>query len=399
MIIRYDRMLEKGGEGEIILVNMGNKIRFLCSHCHREYPVETSDFCCQCGGPFDLNWIPRPFPVSSLQGRGTSIWRYRESLPIEKDENIVSLGEGSTPLIPFLYGDFNRIFLKLDYLCPTGSYKDRGTTVLISKLKELGVTHVVADSSGNAGSSIAAYAGRAGIQCKIYCPADTSEGKLIQIKAYGAKLVKVPGPRADTAAAVQEEAGKTYYASHNYNPFFLEGIKTMAFEVCEQLGWTIPDAVLCPAGYGGIYLGLYQGFKELVDRRVIFKIPKLIGIQSEVVSPIYRAFYRKAMEVEEVPARKTLAEGIACVKPVRGDKILKIAQETGGCFEVVSEKEILEGWKELARQGIYVEPTSAVVVRAVTHLLQKGLLDSRDCVVLILTGIGLKATETLGKYT
>ena len=313
-------------------------------------------------------------------------------------ENIVSLGEGFTPLIPFSYGEFKKILLKLDYLCPTGSYKDRGSTVLISKLKELGITSCIADSSGNAGSSISAYAARAGIECKIYCPAHTSEGKLVQIKAYGARLVKVPGTRADTAAAVQEEAKRVYYASHNWNPFFSEGIKTLAFEICEQTGWNIPDAVLCPAGYSGIYIGLYQGFKELVRYGRIKKIPRLIGIQSEAVSPVYQAFYRKSKEVEEVPSGTTLAEGIACVKPVRGKKILEIARLTDGCFEIVSEKEIIEGWKDLARQGIYVEPTSAVVFKAIDRLSRKGLLNSQESIVLILTGIGLKATDTLGKY-
>ena len=377
---------------------MEERMRFSCSLCNREYPLDTRDFRCQCGGAFDLDWTPEPFPISSLQGREMSVWRYRESIPILHDENIVSLHEGFTPLLPFSYGEFKKILLKLDYLCPTGSYKDRGSSILISKLKELGVTSCIADSSGNAGASIAAYSARAGIQCKIYCPAYTSEGKLVQIRAYGAQLVRVPGTRADTAEAVQEEAKKVYYASHNWNPFFSAGVKTMAFEICEQMGWNVPDAVLCPTGYSGIYIGLYDGFKELVRHGVIDKIPRLIGIQSEAVSPIYQAFSRKAGEVAEVPSRTTLAEGIACVHPVRGKRILEIAQETRGCFEIVSEKEIMEGWKELARRGIYVEPTSAVVVRAIDRLQQKALLNSQESIVLILTGIGLKATETLSKY-
>ena len=377
---------------------MDNNPHFSCSLCKRVYPVETREFRCQCGGPFELDWAPSPFPVSSLPGRTRSVWRYRESIPVTEDRNIVSLGEGLTPLVPYSYGDFKNLLLKLDFLCPSGSYKDRGTSILISKLKELGITRCIADSSGNAGSSIAAYSARAGIECKIYCPAYTSEGKLVQIKAYGAELVKVPGTRADTAAAVQEEAKRVYYASHNWNPFFSEGIKTMAFEICEQLGWTVPDAVLCPAGYSGIYIGLYQGFKELVDHGVIGRVPRLIGIQSEAVSPIYRAFSRKSEEVEEVPSEPTLAEGIACVKPVRGKKILDIARMTRGAFEIVSEREIMEGWKILARQGIYVEPTSAVVLKAIDHLSGKGLLNSRESIVLILTGIGLKATGTLAKY-
>ena len=172
---------------------MDNNPHFSCSLCKRVYPVETREFRCQCGGPFELDWAPSPFPVPSLPGRTRSVWRYRESIPVTEDRNIVSLGEGLTPLVPYSYGDFKNLLLKLDFLCPSGSYKDRGTSILISKLKELGITRCIADSSGNAGSSIAAYSARAGIECKIYCPAYTSEGKLVQIKAYGAAARQGPG--------------------------------------------------------------------------------------------------------------------------------------------------------------------------------------------------------------
>ena len=164
------------------------------------------------------------------------------------------------------------------------------------------------------------------------------------------------------------------------------------------MGWRVPDIALCPAGYSGIYIGLYYGFKELVDNKIVVRIPRLIGIQSQAISPIYQAFSRQANDVTEVPSNKTLAEGIGCVKPIRGKEILEIAYSTGACFEVVLEEEIIDGWKDLSRQGIYVEPTSAVVVRALDRLAEKGLLGNHENIVLILTGIGLKATETLGRY-
>lgn len=377
---------------------MSKGMSFSCYVCGREYPVETRDFRCGCGGTFKLNRTSKPIPISSLGERDTSIWRYRETLPIVEDRNIVSMGEGFTPLLPFSYRGFKRMLVKLDYVCPTGSFKDRGSSVLISKLKELGITSCVVDSSGNAGASIAAYTARAGIECRIYCPAYTSEGKLIQIGAYGAQLIKIPGTRAETAVAVQEEAKKRYYASPNWNPFFVEGIKTLAFEICEQLGWIVPDAILCPTGYAGIQIGLYHGFQELIELGIINTIPRLIGVQSEAISPIYQAFARKIGQIEEVPSKTTLAEGIGCVRPVKGKEILEIAQATGGAFEIVSEREIIEGWKELNRQGIYVEPTSAVVIKAIDRLEHKGLLNQRENIVLILTGSGLKATEKMGKY-
>jgi len=377
---------------------MSDTITFGCAACGRQYPIETLDFHCQCGGAFQVNFASRPMPVSSLREREASIWRYRECLPIVEDRNIVSMGEGFTPLIPFSYRDFERVLAKLDYLCPTGSFKDRGSSVLISKLKELGVSQCMDDSSGNAGASIAAYTARAGMECRIYCPADASEGKLVQIRACGARLIKVPGSRAETMAAIQEDAKKLYYASHNWNPLFFEGLKTLAFEVCEQLDWKVPDAILCPVGYGGIYLGLYRGFEELNRQGIVNGFPRLIGVQVEAVSPIYQAFSRRTNEVTEVSPGITLAEGIACVRPIRGKEILEIARLTRGGFEIVSEREILEGWKELNRQGIYVEPTSAVVMKAVDALAEKSLLDRGETIVLILTGTGLKATDKLARY-
>jgi threonine synthase len=221
---------------------------------------------------------------------------------------------------------------------------------------------------------------------------------LVQIGAYGAQLVKIPGTRAETGVAVQEEAKRRYYASPNWNPFFVEGVKTLTFEICEQLTWQVPDVILCPTGYAGIQIGLYHGFQELVEMGIINATPRIFGIQSEAISPIYQAFCREDSEIEEVPPKATLAEGIGCVRPIKQKQILEIAQVTKGCFEIVSEGEIIEGWRELNRQGIYVEPTSAVVVRAIDRLERKGLLGHHEKIVLILTGSGLKATDKMGKY-
>lgn len=373
-------------------------MKFICTICNREYPVNTYQFRCICGGPFKLNWKAKAFSPYILKNKEPSLWRYRELIPINDNRNIISLGEGFTPLIYLSYKDFKKLLIKLDFLFPTGSFKDRGSTVMISKLKEMGIRKIVEDSSGNAGASIACYSTLAGIECKIYCPANIAEEKLIQIKAYGSKLIKVSGNRADTALAVQKEAEKTYYASHNWNPFFLEGIKTLAYEICEQLNWQAPDVVICPIGYGSIYLGLYYGFMELLNQKIIKNIPRLFGIQSKTISPIYQAFIHKDIEINEVSAKTTLANGIACVKPIRGKEILDIARLTKGGFEIVSEREIIQGWKQLAKRGVYVEPTSAVVIRALDHLLEKKMLTYKDFIVLILTGIGLKATTKLAEF-
>ena len=301
-----------------------------------------------------------------------------------------------TPLVPF--DEFGRgHYLKLDFIAPTGSYKDRGASVLLSKLVELGVREAVEDSSGNAGAAVAAYCARAGIGCTIYCPASTSKGKLAQIGAYGASLKLIEGNRAVTTEAVLEAAETTYYASHNWNPFFLEGTKTVAFEIAEQLGWRAPDHVICPIGFGSVYLGLYIGFGELCVNGVVEKIPRLHGVQSAACSPIYTA-YSENGKIERTPQRyETLAEGIAAEYPIRGEMILEARRETNGAFTVVSEEDIKAGIRAFAGRGIYVEPTSAVVVKAFDSFVEEGIIRGGDTVVSILTGSGLKATEKLMK--
>ena len=249
------------------------------------------------------------------------MWRYREAIPISRDENILSLGEGFTPLEEM---DFHgrRVLLKIDYLFPTGSYKDRGATVLISKAKELGIKKVVEDSSGNAGSAIAAYCARAGIACEIYVPQATSLGKLVQIQAYGAHLKRIEGSREKTAQVAMEAASETYYASHCWNPFFLHGTKTFAFEIWEQMGWKTPDVLVLPVGHGTLFLGAYIGFKELKEAGMVKRIPRLVAVQSASCAPLYQAFRRGWKETGAIKKRETVAEGIAIAEPVRGRQIL-----------------------------------------------------------------------------
>jgi len=324
--------------------------------------------------------------------RPPTLWRYREALPISRDESVVSMGEGMTPLEEM---DFSgrRVFVKIDYLFPTGSYKDRGASVLISKAKELGIRRVVEDSSGNAGSAIAAYCARAGIQCGIYVPESTSPEKLVQIETYGARLQRVAGSRERTADVTMEAALKTYYASHCWNPYFLHGTKTFAYETWEQLDRRAPDAVVLPVGHGTLFLGTYIGFRELRDAGLVKKIPKLVGIQSAFCDPLSRAFRKGAEREVEITKKETLAEGIAIAKPVRGKQILKAVRETGGEILSVTDREVIVALKEMGQRGHYIEPTSAATVAG----LQKYLKHiKKEVVVSTLTGAGLKATEKIG---
>ncbi len=294
------------------------------------------------------------FDFEAIASRGPTMWRYAEALPVEP---LVTLGEGMTPLVRI-----DGVYVKIDYLFPTGSYKDRGAAVLISYCKQQGIESVVEDSSGNAGSAIAAYCAAAGIACEIFVPASTSPGKLAQIERYGAKLTKVNGTRADTAAAARIAAETTYYASHVHNDYFLQGTKTWAFEVCEQLGWRAPDTVVLPVGNGSLLLGVHRGFCELRDAGVIEQLPRIVGVR-----------------VED-PAH-TIAEGIAIVDPPRGAEIEAAADE----WVVVNDEQIIAAMHDLGRCGHYVEPTGASAFAALERI-------NRDAVVVTsLTGHGLKA--------
>jgi len=358
----------------------------VCSSCQRSYPLDTRRWRCECGSPFDLAGTP-PFTRDAVDSSVTSLWRYRAMLPIEDDNKIVSLGEGLTPLVPTnVYG--LTIHFKLEFLAPTGSFKDRGTTVLVSALNEMGVDSVVEDSSGNAAASLAAYCAHAGIRARLFVPAYTSPAKKDQIAYYGAQVVSVEGPREKATQTAQRAARSTYYASHFYNPLGLTGAKTFAYEICEQLGWQAPDSIIFPAGHGTLLLGSYLGFSDLLRAEVIDRLPRLFAVQSADCSPLYQAFSRGLDQVLPVQAGETVAEGIRIVHPVRGPAVLQAVRDTGGSVVMVDDWEILRGRETLARQGFFVEPTSAVVVPAL-HKLDK-VIKPGEITVLPLTGSGLK---------
>ncbi len=365
--------------------------RFFCPNCHQRFPVEPTRWRCECGSYLDLEFKPR-FPLRRITRREPTLWRYLEAIPIRKGDFIVSMKEGFTPLVEMEFGD-QRIFLKIDFLFPTGSYKDRGATVLLSKVKELGIRRVVEDSSGNAGSAISAYSAQAGIQCEIYVPHNTSSEKLAQIEAYGAVLKRIEGSREETARKAIEAADQIYYASHCWNPFFLHGTKTFAFEVWEQLGWKIPDTLVLPVGHGTLFLGAFIGFKELREAGMIKRIPRLVGIQSMACAPLYQAWEKGLEEPPLIQKKETIAEGIAIAEPVRGRQILKAIRETGGEILTVSEEEIRRSLMEMGKRGYFIEPTSAATIAGLRKYLRKK--GKKEKVVSTLTGMGLKASEKI----
>jgi threonine synthase len=346
---------------------------------------------CACGGLLDLRWSSR-FPRDAIRSRPPGLWRYAEAIPADPARGLVTWGEGFTPLVPVSVGE-SRVLLKLEFLFPSGSFKDRGASVLISHLRALGATKLVEDSSGNAGAAIAAYAARAGIPAEIYVPASTSADKLHQIEAHGAALVRVPGTREETAAAALAAAAAAPYASHIYHPYFFHGTKTFAFEVWEQLGFRAPDSVVLPVGHGTLFLGAYYGFRELREAGEIERLPRLIGVQAAACAPLVEAFRTRAERLPGVPVAETAAEGIRIADPPRWRQILAATEESRGMLVAVSEARIVKALRWLARLGLYVEPTAAAAVGALEDLTSCFFLGGRETVVVPLTGSGLKAGQ------
>jgi threonine synthase len=367
----------------------------ICEQCRAEYGADERRWRCDCGYALDLDFEPA-FPLEELKQRPPTLWRYREAIPLEPEVEVVSFAEGLTPLIEVEIAG-RPVLVKQEQLFSSGSFKDRGAAVLVSKVKALGIREVVVDSSGNAGAAIAAYCAAAGIACQIFVPAETSAGKLAQIQRYGATLTKVPGTREDTAEAVLEAATTSYYASHYWNPFFFQGTKTFAFEVCEQLGWKSPDTLILPVGNGSLILGAYTGFKELQRAGLIAKLPRLMGVQAEHCAPLPQAFRENLNEVPAIVKQKTLAEGIAVAAPIRGKQILAAVRHTHGDFIAVSEEEIEQSLQEMGRKGHYIEPTSAAAIAGVKKYLLNSpeKPDHHEVILSVFTGHGLKTARKI----
>jgi len=365
-----------------------------CSQCGAQYGTDQPRWRCGCGGYLRLTHGGM-FRREDLASRPHTMWRYRESLGIAADASPVSLGEGWTPLENGTLAGRN-IFFKLDYLCPTGSYKDRGGAAMLTQLRHWGVPRIIEDSSGNAGAAVAAYAAKAGIECDIYIPASTSEGKAAQIAMYGGNLRRITGSREQTteAALAAAEAG-VFYASHNWSPYFVAGMKTIAYEMAEQMNWQAPDWIVVPVGGGGLLSGVYMGFRDLVKAGLLARMPKLLAVQAAACNPVERAWAAGLNTVPAIDKRPTAAEGISVARPVRGEDVLEAVRGSHGRVTTVEDNDIWACCDALARQGVYVEPTAAAAPAAASHALARGLFAPEERIVIVLTGMGLKATDKI----
>ncbi|MFF0285017.1 threonine synthase [Streptomyces sp. NPDC005262] len=357
---------------------------YLCPQDGTRAETTSLTWCCPvCHGPWDLDFeAAGRISLDSLAGRDNSLWRYEEALPLSAPAT--SLGEGRTPLVPLT----GTVSAKLDFLMPTLSFKDRGAVMLADLARRLSPERVVADSSGNAGTAVAAYCARAGLPCTVYVPENTSPKKTEQIRAHGARLEIVPGDREATALAARAAADSpgTFYASHVFNPYFLHGTKTYVYEMWEDLGGRLPDAIAVPVGNGTLLLGAALAIGELHAHGLIDERPALIAVQAEAVSPLAAAFHAGTDGLLDDPGRAaapTLAEGIAIPRPPRARQILTAVRESGGTFLTVTEDQIRKAQLDLAARGFYVETTGVACWAAVGDWTDRS-------VVVPLCGAGLK---------
>jgi threonine synthase len=365
-----------------------------CPACGLNWAADRPRWRCDCGS--HLNLTPgEGLTRGEIVAGEASLWRYAAALAL-RGPPLVSLGEGWTPLVQRDWQGAPILF-KLESQMPTGSFKDRGTAVMINHLIEVGVGPIHEDSSGNAGSSIATYAAAAGIPCRIYVPAAAPRAKLVQIAASGAEVRPIPGTRQSVTEAALAAAGESFYASHNWHPYFIEGIKTLAFELWEQLGFRIPDNVLVPTGYGSNILGLDRGFDELERAGEISARPRLFAVQAANCAAFAAAWAADAGEVVPFPAQPTIADGIATIRPVRTGEVLRALRRSKGGVAAVAEAEIAPALAALGRGGLFVEPTAATAGAALTQLLHDGTIAAHERTVVVLTGHGLKAAERIGE--
>jgi threonine synthase len=363
--------------------------RYLCPACGTTLAADRPLWRCDCGS--HLNLAPGEGLVrGEIETGDASLWRYRTALAMAGAPR-VSLGEGWTPLVAREW-DGATIRFKLESQMPTGSFKDRGTAVMLNHLLEVGVGPIHEDSSGNAGSSIATYAAAAGIPCRIFVPASAPRGKVVQIAASGAAVEAIPGTRQAVTEAALAATGASFYASHNWQPYFIEGTKTLAYELWEQLGFVVPDNILVPTGYGSNILGLERGFDELMRRGEINRMPRLFAVQAANC-----AAFAAAWNGVDFAPQPTIADGIATVKPVRTAEVLAALRRSHGGVVAAPESEIAPALVRLGRLGLYVEPTSATVGAALSRLLTDGTIRPGETTVAVITGHGLKAADKIGE--
>lgn len=381
-----------------------------CIACGEKYNIDEVIYRCEkCGDIleiiYDYNFLEEELQKSDWQSLPLSVWRYKDFLPIRNHSKTVSLQEGGTSLhlcsrLGKALGVKN-LFVKNEGENPTGSFKDRGMTVGVSKAVELGMKTVACASTGNTAASLAAYAAKAGISCVILVPSGgVAFGKLAQAIVYGAKVVQIHGnfDQALQIVVKLSEEHREVYLLNSINPFRLEGQKTIAYEICDQLSRKPPDKVIVPVGNAGNISAIWKGFNEFYRLGLIQQLPRMVGIQAEGAAPIVRAVKSGRDTIELVENPETVASAIRIGAPVSWKKAIHAIKDSAGTAETVSDDEILKAQKMLARyEGLFVEPASASSIAGLKKMLETGAVDGDEIVVCVATGHGLKDPDIIVK--
>ena len=378
-----------------------------CIDCHEKYSPKEIIYCCEkCGGlltvTYDFEKIRLKVEKTKWEKRPLSVWKYKEILPVLDESKIVSLREGGTKLYKCdKLGEklgLKNLYVKNEGENPTGSFKDRGMTVGVTKALEYGVKTVVCASTGNTSASLAAYAAKAGVECLVLIPSGKiAYGKLAQAIVYGAKVIQIKGNFDDALNIIVKLSlnHKGVYLLNSINPYRLEGQKTLAFEVFNQLEGKVPDRVVVPVGNAGNISAIWKGFLEFKELGFTDNLPKMIGVQAEGAAPIAKAVKAGEEAIKPVPQPETVATAIRIGSPVNWKKALKAIKQSNGKAEIVSDEEIVEAQKVLARsEGIFVEPASASTIAGLKKLWEMGEIDKDEVIVCVATGHGLKDPNT-----
>ncbi|MCL1965982.1 MAG: threonine synthase [Candidatus Bathyarchaeota archaeon] len=374
-----------------------------CISCHEKYGIdEIVYFCRKCGDILEIksDLGKAAVTVKSVGYRESalSVWRYRCFMPIGDASDVVSLSEGGTGLhrserLGEALG-LSDLWVKNEGENPTGSFKDRGMTVGVTKAVELGARHVICASTGNTSASLAAYAARAGIRCTVLIPSGKiAYGKLSQAMIHGAKVLQVRGNFDEALGFVLKLAEKhrSIYLLNSINPFRIEGQKSLGFEICEQLGGNAPDRLIVPVGNAGNISAIWKGFSEFYQLGLISKLPKMTGIQAAGSAPIVKAVKSHSCKIVPVAEPETVATAIRIGAPVSWKKAINAINESHGTAETVTDEEILDAQKLLAQiEGIFVEPASASSIAGLKKLVRNGIINKNERVVCVTTGHGLK---------
>ncbi len=384
-----------------------------CTRCGEAYPRRKMVGACErCGGivkiSYDYGLVAKTLDRKKIERRPFNLWRYSELLPLSSPENVVTLGEGGTPLIrsdKFASRlGLRDLYFKDEAMLPTGSLKDRCATVSISKAKEAGVASVVISSSGNAAASMSAYSARAGILCWVFVPPTAVPNKLVQVMTYGGRIVKVNGTTGNSVKLASDTTKRYGWPNVStaavYNPYALEGQKTSAFEMVEQLNWKVPDWLVIPVGSGNNLAGHWAGFSDLIELGFTKRRPRIAAVQAAGCAPFTEAVEKgsRPSEVKAWENPETIAGGVRDEFPYDVELALPALRESKGVAVNVTDSEIIEAMKRLgADEGIYSEPTGAVATAGLNHLVASRTIDRDELVVIMVTGSGLKDPSSLGR--